>query len=521
MNIRDWLAGLGFADYGEAFAENEIDDEALRELDGDDLKELGVAKLGHRKKILVAIAALRDRAAGNVNSASDEAASPTITTGSAPTSPPATRADGDRRQVTVLFADLTGFTQLGARLDAEETHALLNAFFDIADGVIANYGGRVDKHIGDNVMAVFGAPVAHTNDPERAIRAALELHGEMPGLSKQLGETLSVHIGLASGEVVASNTGSADHQEYTVTGDSVNLASRLSDLAEAGQTLISGDHHAAIIDIVDAESIGLVNIDGLEQPVETWRVNGLRTDGARSRQIDFVGRDTQLRQFAGGLEACLASGRGESIHVRGEPGIGKSRLVEEFKHQAEARGFTCHTGQALDFGVGRSPDAIRQIVRRLLGLAHNADIATRRENADLAIGTDRVPVAWLNSTLAQTLDDEPAVRAALAEGERLLADGCVGHNYYDFYADAMQVSLDRKAWDKVSRYAAQLREYMSAEPLPWADYRIRRAEALARAGQAGPDGPDDETRKLLAGLAAEGREFGLAHMSIDFEAALA
>ena len=422
MNIRDWLTGLGFADYGDAFAENEIDDEALRELDGDDLKELGVAKLGHRKKILVAIAALRDGAAGNVNAACGEAASPTITTDSAPTSPTATRADGDRRQVTVLFADLTGFTQLGARLDAEETHALLNAFFDIADGVIANYGGRVDKHIGDNVMAVFGAPVAHTNDPERAIRAALELHGEMPGLSKQLSETLSVHIGLASGEVIASNTGSADHQEYTVTGDSVNLASRLSDLAEAGQTLISGDHHAAIIDIVDAESIGLVNIDGLEHPVETWRVSGLRTDGARSRQIDFVGRDTQLRQFAGGLEACLASGRGESIHVRGEPGIGKSRLVEEFKHQAEARGFTCHTGQALDFGVGRSPDAIRQIVRSLLGLAHNADIATRQENADLAIGTDRVPVGW-RVFLYDLLDlplsaDQHAIFDAMDNAER-------------------------------------------------------------------------------------------------------
>ena len=321
MDIRDWLAGLGFADYGDAFAENEIDDEALRELDGDDLKELGVSKLGHRKKMLVAIAALRDADVGVRSAAGGATSSSAIATNSAPISIPSPRADGDRRQVTVLFADLTGFTQLGARLDAEETHALLNAFFDIADGVIANYGGRVDKHIGDNVMAVFGAPVAHTNDPERAIRAALELHGEMPGLSKQLGETLSVHIGLASGEVVASNTGSADHQEYTVTGDSVNLASRLSDLAEAGQTLISGDHHAAIIDIVDAESIGLVNIDGLEQPVETWRVNGLRTDGARSRQIDFVGRDTQLRQFAGGLRPASLAGAVKASMCAASPAL--------------------------------------------------------------------------------------------------------------------------------------------------------------------------------------------------------
>ncbi|MDP6707876.1 MAG: adenylate/guanylate cyclase domain-containing protein, partial [Alphaproteobacteria bacterium] len=129
-------------------------------------------------------------------------------TAAAPKTPSA-----ERRQITVLFADLSGFTRLTSELDAEETHALLNCFFAAVDQVVEHYGGSIDKHIGDAVMAVFGAPVAHTNDPERAVRAALDIHGAVA----ELEPPLDVHIGIASGQVVASGTGSAQHQEYTVT----------------------------------------------------------------------------------------------------------------------------------------------------------------------------------------------------------------------------------------------------------------------------------------------------------------
>jgi class 3 adenylate cyclase len=238
MNVAAWLHGLGLGQYEQAFRENDIDAEVLAHLTADDLIGVGVISVGHRRKLLAAIAALRDA--------------------TAPTSPPAPGApasispvasplpEAERRQVTVLFADLAGYTKLADEFDAEEVHALLGSFFDLADASVANHGGIVDKHVGDCVMAVFGAPVAHGNDPERCVRAALDIGRRVPVLAAELGRSIGVHIGIASGEVMASGTGSARHLEYTVTGDSVNLASRLTDKAATGEILISDSVHRAL-----------------------------------------------------------------------------------------------------------------------------------------------------------------------------------------------------------------------------------------------------------------------------------
>ena len=144
----------------------------------------------------------------------------------------------DRRPVAVMFIDLAGYTAMSSGLDPEETHHLLKRFFEVVDGLIVEFGGTIDKHIGDNVMALFGAPVAHGNDTERAVRTALAVHAAMPGLAQEFGRALSVHIGIALGEVIASGLGSASHRAYTVTGDAANLAARLMDLAAGGETLV-------------------------------------------------------------------------------------------------------------------------------------------------------------------------------------------------------------------------------------------------------------------------------------------
>ncbi len=221
MDVGAWLRELGLAEYAEAFATNGIDSAILPELTNDDLKDLGIARLADRKRLLKAIEEL----------SSDTAPERREITSSIPA--------GERRQVTVLFADLAGYTRLTSALGAEEIHALLNRYFEAVDAVVESYGGVVDKHIGDNVMAVFGAPVAHDDDPMRAVRAALTIHERMAALSKEGGRLLQAHIGIASGQVVASSTGSDAHREYTVTGDSVNLAARLQDKAQPGETLIS------------------------------------------------------------------------------------------------------------------------------------------------------------------------------------------------------------------------------------------------------------------------------------------
>ena len=294
---------------------------------------------------------------------------------------------GERRQVSVLFADLSGFTRLSSGLDPEETHALLNRFFAAVDAVVERYGGAVDKHVGDSVMAVFGAPVAHGNDPERAVRAAIDIHQAVAGLTRDNGEALSVHIGVASGQVVASGTGSAAHQEYTVTGDSVNLASRLQDLAAAGQTLISDAVRNAVSADVECEDIGEVEVAGLPKAVRVWRLIGWagpRTAG----KVPLIGRKFELGQFGNALSACAQNGTGQTLYLRGEAGIGKTRLIEDFRTIAQTSGHTCHSVLVLDFGAGRSGDAVRALVRSLLDVPSSGEGAKSR--ADWAVSSGLV-----------------------------------------------------------------------------------------------------------------------------------
>jgi class 3 adenylate cyclase/tetratricopeptide (TPR) repeat protein len=353
--IETWLEGLGLAKYAETFAENEVDLEALRHLDEGDLRELGLP-LGPRKKLLAAIEGLKASVADAAPTQAQQDRDPLQS------------AEGERRQVTVLFADLSGFTRLSSELGAEATHTLLNRYFEAVDGIVEKFGGSVDKHIGDNVMAVFGAPIAHTDDPQRAVRAALDIHQAMAGISETAGRPLEVHIGIASGQVVASGTGSDAHREYTVTGDSVNLASRLQDMAAAGETYISDAVQRVVGEFVTSEAVDEVAIKGFDRPVRVWRVQGLRTRVDEAGQRIFVGRRSELAQLAGVLSACRETGSGQTVHLRGEAGIGKTRLVEEFQRIAEQQGFACHTGLVLDFGVGKGQDAIRTLVRSLLGI---------------------------------------------------------------------------------------------------------------------------------------------------------
>ena len=368
MDVAAWLRNLGLEAHAEAFAENGVDAELLGELNNDDLKDLGIAKLADRKRLLNAIA----------NLASD---SPTD---DARPSQPAAGA-GEHRQVTVLFADIVGFTKLTTELGAENIHSLLNRYFETVDTIVANHGGTVDKHIGDNVMAVFGAPIAHDDDPLRAVRAAFEIHRQVGHLHDSTGRKLEVHVGIASGQVVASGTGSDTHRQYTVTGDSVNLAARLLSKAKASETLISDALHRAIAHVVDCESQGDVEVKGIGRPVAIWKVKSERVADRPVVRMPFVGREAELAQLVGVVAGCRESGRGRAIVIRGDAGIGKTRLVEEFTRIAAAHGFKVHRGLVLDFGVGEGRDAIRTVVQSLLNIPSGSNEETRRASADATI----------------------------------------------------------------------------------------------------------------------------------------
>src|SRR3984893_7645429 len=394
MDLSALLRNLGLGQYEQAFRDNAIGPDVLLQLTTEDLKELGVIPVGHRRKLLDAIAALP---------ASDDAREARILW--------ASQVDpiGERRQVTVLFADLSGYTEWGQRLDAEEVHALLQQFFDRVDGIIQHHGGHIARHIGDCVMAVFGAPVAHDNDAERAARAALAIQAAIPEVSAHVDRPVGVHIGVAGGQVVASRTGSATYSEYTVTGNAANLASRLTDAAEAGEILVSDDTYGARAERLDCVDAGTLDIKGFAEPVQPWRLRGLRPAARDHRP--FVGRRAELRILETALAACRETGRGQAIYVRGEAGIGKTRLIEEIQRASTEIGFACHVALVLDFGGGAGHDAIRALARGSLGVEVTGDTERARAAAATALSSGAVAIddaAFLNDLL--TLPQPPELR---------------------------------------------------------------------------------------------------------------
>ena len=369
VEVGFWLQSVGLPQYEGTFRRNAIGVDVLPDLTDDNLREMGLP-LGDRLKLLKAIAALRGERAS-------------LTGPAFSTSESAPLPGGERRQVTVLFADLSGYTVLSNELDPEEAHALLEGFFALADGVVREHGGSIDKHIGDCVMAVFGAPIAHRNDAERAVCAALAIRDAMPDLSAELGRPLGVHIGVAGGQVVASRTGSTNHREYTVTGETVNSAARLTDQAASGEILVSEKVWRAP-GRLEGDEVESLAVKGFNTPVFAWRVLNLRSATTMAR-IPLAGRQLELQSFLELIEACQKTGQGGAIYLRGEAGIGKTRLVEEFRTAAGSSSFACHAGFVLDIGAMGGRDAITALMRSLLGAEDCNDLESAQAAATEAL----------------------------------------------------------------------------------------------------------------------------------------
>jgi len=312
-------------------------------------------------------------------------------------------AEAELRPVTVLFADVCGFTRLSQSMRAEDVHALLQAVFEAADGAIESCGGHVDKHIGDAVMGVFGAPFARGGEPARAVRAARAMIDDVRARTAALGCALDLHIGIAAGEVVASGVGSGDHRAYTVIGPSVNLAARLTDVAGPGEIVID---YAVHRDVPAAQCVLLQDlaIKGVDSPVTAWRVMSFEQPTEMQRHDrPLVGRRHELAQLTGALRACSGTGMGGVVYVRGDPGIGKSRLVSEALRVAQDHGYACHRVLVLDSGTARERDAMRELATGLLdaGVRPDDDLLAARLEGLVARGA-MMPVSA--ALLAGTLD---------------------------------------------------------------------------------------------------------------------
>ena len=320
MDVGVWLRSLGLGQYEATFRDNEIDGAVLPKLTVEDLKDLGVAIVGHRRKIMSAIEELNAVARTDVTEAlPTQAALPDS----------ASPGGAERRPITILFCDLVGSTSLAANLDAEDWRNLVNAYLDEASASVTDLGGHVLKKLGDGLMALFGYPRAQENDAERAVRAALAIQRALSDLNARNARSgapeLSARIGLECGPVVVDATGE-------VFGETPNVAARVQAEAEPGSVLITLNVQRQVAGLFVAEAQSTRELKGVSQPVQLFRIvrasGGGRRGGARTL-TPFVGREEELVLLARRWERARA-GEGQLVLVVGEPGLGKSRLIEEF-----------------------------------------------------------------------------------------------------------------------------------------------------------------------------------------------
>ncbi len=341
------------------------------------------------------------------------AATAGVSTGSTVAS--AATSGAERRLVSVLFADLVGFTPFAEERDAEDTREMLSRYFEITSDVITRYGGTVEKFIGDAVMAVWGTPVAHEDDAERSVRAGLELVDAV----RALGPTIQARAGILTGE--AAVTLGATNQGM-VAGDMVNTAARLQAVAQPGTVLVGEATMRATEAAIAFEPLGDQALKGKTAPVAAFRALRVVAErGGRNRadllEAPFVGRDDELRLLKDLLHATGREKRSRLVSVVGPAGIGKSRLAWEFLKYIDGLAETIywHDGRSPSYGEGITFWALGEMVRSRAGLAESDDEATTRRK--------------IGETVAQHVPDEterrwiePALLALLGHGSSTSAD---------------------------------------------------------------------------------------------------
>jgi class 3 adenylate cyclase/predicted ATPase len=320
MDIVRWLHGLGLGMYEAAFRQNDIDEAVLPNLTAEDLKELGVSAVGHRRKLLNAIAVLRSGA---------KAPSVYVPTESGDQINQEIRAE--RRQVTVMFSDLVGSTALSGRMDPEDLREVISAYQRCVAETVEEFGGFVAKFMGDGVLVYFGYPHAHEDDAERAVQAALESVAAATALKTRA--PLQTRVGIATGLVVVGDLiGSGVSQEHTIVGETPNLAARLQGIAEPNTVVIAESTRKLVGDLFQFQDLGPQALKGMAEPVQAWEA--LRASFAKGRfealralsLTALVGREDELELLLR-LWSKAKSREGQVALISGEAGIGKSRLI--------------------------------------------------------------------------------------------------------------------------------------------------------------------------------------------------
>ena len=373
QQIADWLEKLGMSEYAERFAENEIDVSVLRYLTDQDLEKIGVL-LGHRRKMLAAIAELVGAVQAPPQPALDESKLKDI---------------AERRQVTVMFSDLVGSTALSARMDPEDLREVISAYQRCVADTVQRFGGFVAKYMGDGVLVYFGYPQAHEDDPERAVRAGLELVAAVSALKAPV--SLQTRVGIATGLVVVGDLiGSGAAQEQAVVGEAPNVAARLQGVAEPNNVVIAEGTRKLLGNLFELQDLGSQDLKGIGSSVKAWGV--LRSSSVESRfealhasgLTELVGREEELELLLRRWSKAK-TGEGQVVLLSGEAGIGKSRLtaalIESIASEPHSRlRYFCspqHTDSAFYPIIGQ--------MERAAGLAHDDTLEAKLGELDAVL----------------------------------------------------------------------------------------------------------------------------------------
>jgi len=379
QQIADWLEKLGLGQYTQRFAENDIDVDILGDLTDQDLEKIGVGLLGHRRKLLRAIANLKGV----------EQITPAVAVAAAPPATPRAADTAERRQVTVMFSDLVGSTALSARMDPEDLRELIAAYHKCVAEAVRRFGGFVAQYLGDGVLVYFGYPEAHEDDAERAVRAGLELIAALSAIKTSA--SLQVRIGVATGLVVAGDLmAPGEAHERGIVGETPNLAARLQAIAEPNTVVIGEATRRLLGDLFQLRYLEARDLKGIAGPTRAWAV--LRASSVASRfealhatgLTVLVGRDEEFELLLRRWQRAK-SAEGQVVLLSGEAGIGKSRLtaalLENHASEPHARlRYFCspqHTSSALYPIIGQ--------MERSAGLRHDDTPPARLDKLDAVL----------------------------------------------------------------------------------------------------------------------------------------
>jgi len=387
--VRQWLEQLGLPQYAQMFERNAVDPDLLCELTDGDLEKLGVHALGHRKKLLKSIESLRS-AGAIAPQRSPESYTPKHLAEKILTSKSA--LEGERKQVTVLFADLRGSMELLAERDPEEARRLLDPVLERMMEAVHHYEGTVNQVMGDGIMALFGAPVAHEDHAVRACYAALRMQEAIKRYADDTrrahGVEVQIRVGLNSGEVVVRSVGSDLRMDYTAVGQTTHLAARMEQLALPGTVRLTADTVRLAEGYVEVRSLGPIPVKGVSEPLEIFQLTGAgqartRLQAAALRGLTrFVGRDAEVEHLRRVLSQAGA-GHGQVVAIVGEAGVGKSRLVYEFTHSHRVEDWLILHGSSVSYGKATS---YLPVIDLLKGYFKIGDRDDHREMRDKVLG---------------------------------------------------------------------------------------------------------------------------------------